>query len=383
MKEPVVYLDHAATSFPKPHEVSDAIVGFLNSSAGNPGRSGHRLSADAARIVFETREALSRRFGVSDSRRVIFTRGATESLNLVLFGLLGSGDHVVTTSMEHNAVMRPLTYLAETRSVSVTVVPASPEGRVDPDDLVRAMKPGTRLAVINHASNVCGAVQALPDIAERLAGRTLLVVDAAQTAGLLPLHLEDMRIGVLAVSGHKGLPGPPGIGVLCLGESVRPTPLIHGGTGSYSEHDRLPDFLPDRYEAGTLNTVGIAGLGGALRFLDGMGPGRILAHERTLAGEFLRALDELPGVAVQGPRVPDQRPGTVSLSVHGVDPGDVSRRLDQDYGFLVRSGLHCAPQAHRTLGTFPGGTVRVSFGFSNTREHVERLAAALSEIAHG
>ncbi len=378
-----VYMDHAATSFPKPEEVSRAVDEFLRVSAGNPGRSGHRLSAGAARMVFETREAFSHRFGVDDSRRVIFVPGATAGLNLVLFGLLDPGDHVVTTSMEHNAVMRPLRFLADTRDVTVTVVPASPEGLVDPDDLARAVKPGTRLAIVNHASNVCGALQPLPDIGRRLDGKVPLVVDAAQTGGLVPLDLEGLGVGALAVSGHKGLMGPAGIGVLCLADDVRPRPLIHGGTGSASEFDTQPDFLPDCYEAGTPNTPGIAGLGGGLRFLERVGSERVLAHERTLTARFLEALDDLPKVTVYGPRAIERRTGTVSLTVRGVDPGDVSGRLDREYGFWIRSGLHCAPNAHRTLGTFPRGSVRISFGLSNTSEEVDRLAEGLAEIAHG
>lgn len=380
---PTTYLDHAATSYPKPEEVTEEIVRFLRHLAGSPGRSGHRLSGEAARVVFETREALARLFGVSDSRRVVFTRGATEGLNLALFGILRPGDHVLTTSMEHNAVMRPLRHLAEKRGVKTTIVRASPEGVVDPDDIRRAVRPNTRLAVVNHGSNVCGALQPLAEIVNRLAGRTLLVVDAAQTAGLVPLHVEEMGVDILAASGHKGLLGPTGIGALCLREGVEPEPLLHGGTGSRSESDEQPDFLPDRYEAGTPNTVGIAGLAGALRFLERSGPGRLLARERALASKVVEAMEEGSHVRVYGPRSPEERLGLVALRVEGLEPGEVGRRLDREYGFLVRCGLHCAPNAHRTLGTFPEGSVRVSVGFSNTPDEIDRLIGALSDIAHG
>jgi cysteine desulfurase/selenocysteine lyase len=380
---PVIYLDHAATSFPKPPEVVDEIRRFLETSAGNPGRSGHRLSAESARVVFETREILARRFGVSDSRRVIFTGGATEGLNLTLFGSLGSGDHVVTTSVEHNAVMRPLRHLSKTVGVTMTVVQASPEGLVDPDDFVAAVQPGTRLAVINHASNVCGAVQPLEEIARRLVGRTLLVVDAAQTAGLLPLDLEELPAGAIAVSGHKSLLGPPGIAVLLLGEDFEPLPLQYGGTGSGSESDEMPAFLPDRYEAGTPNTVGVAGLLGALRFRDRAPDEQTLAQERALASRILDGLGEVPGVTLYGPRDIEHRLGIISLNLDGVEPAEVGRRLDENYGILVRCGLHCSPHAHRTLGTFPRGSVRVSVGFSNTSEDVDRFLRAIAEVAHG
>jgi len=378
-----VYLDHAATSFPKAGEVVEEITRFLAASAGSPGRSGHRISAAAARLVYETREALARLFGVGDSRRLVFTRGATEGLNLILYGLLEPGDHVVTTSMEHNAVMRPLRDLVRSRNVTVTAVPASAEGLVDPDDLGRAVRPNTRLAVINHASNVCGALQPLPDIADRLRGRTRLVIDAAQTAGLVPLNLEDLSAGAIALSGHKGLLGPTGIGVLCLGEDVRPRPLMHGGTGSVSESDEQPEFLPDRYEAGTPNTVGIAGLHGSLAYLEKRRWSRFLDHERALAARLLGAVDSLDGVCVQGPRPIQDRTGVVSFRIRTVEPGEVGRRLDQDFGLLVRCGLHCAPNAHRTLATFPMGTVRASFGHLNTEEDVDRLVEAVAEIAHG
>jgi cysteine desulfurase family protein len=378
-----IYLDHAATSFPKPPEVVEEIRRFLESSAGNPGRSGHRLSAESARLVFETRELLAQRFGVSDSRRVIFTRGATEGLNLALLGLLEPGDHVITTSVEHNAVMRPLRCLAETGRVAVGVVQASPEGFVDPDHVAAAVRPETRLAIINHASNLCGAIQPLAEIARRLKGKTPLIVDAAQTAGLLPLDLEALPAAAIAISGHKALLGPAGIGALLLGEDIEPKPLLYGGTGSLSESDEMPAFLPDRYEAGTPNTVGIAGLRGALRFRNGISDEEILTRERSLASRILRGLGEVPRVTFYGPGDTEHRLGTISFNLDGLEPAEIGRRLDQDYGILVRCGLHCSPYAHRTLGTFPRGSVRVSVGYSNTPEDVDQFLRAVTEIADG
>lgn len=378
----VIYLDNAATSWPKPPAVAASIVDFLEHRAGNPGRSGHALAVAAGAVVAATRSELAALFGAPDPARIVFTLNATDALNMALWGLLVPGDRVVTTSMEHNAVVRPLHALAE-RGVTVTRVACAPDGTLDLDDLDRALRSGpVRLVAMCHASNVVGTILPARDAA-RLAHEhgSLFLLDAAQTAGVLPIDVLGMGIDFLAVPGHKALLGPTGTGALYVAPGIRLTPLRQGGTGTRSGEEHQPDELPAGLEAGTLNTVGIAGLGASLRYLRGRGREAIHAHETSLTARLIQGLADVAGVTIHGPRDAALQVATVSVSLDGWEPVDVAAALDSSFGIAVRSGLHCAPLAHRTLGTFPGGTVRLSPGPFSTDEDVDRAVTAIRKLA--
>jgi len=378
----VIYLDNAATSWPKPPAVAASIVDFLEHRAGNPGRSGHALAVAADAVVAATRSELAALFGAPDPARIVFTLNATDALNMALWGLLVPGDRVVTTSMEHNAVVRPLHALAE-RGVIVTRVACAPDGTLDLDDLDRALRSGpVRLVAMCHASNVVGTILPARDAA-RLAHEhgSLFLLDAAQTAGVLPIDVREMGIDLLAVPGHKALLGPTGTGALYVAPGVRLTPLRQGGTGTRSGEEHQPEELPAGLEAGTLNTVGIAGLGASLRYLRGRGREAIHAHETSLTARLIHGLADVAGVTIHGARDAALQVATVSLSLDGWEPVDVAAALDSSFGIAVRAGLHCAPVAHRTLGTFPRGTVRLSPGLFSTNEDVDRAVTAIRKLA--
>ena len=380
----MIYLDHAATSWPKPPEVLRAMADFLEQAGGNPGRSGHRLSVAAGRIVYDAREAVAELLHAPDPMRVVFTPNATHAINLALHGLIRPGDRVVTTGMEHNAVMRPLRFL-EKRGVEVVVAPSAHDGALDLAAFKRAVTPGTRMVVVSHASNVVGTIAPLDEIAAitRAAG-ALLLVDAAQTAGALPIDMQATGIDLLAFTGHKSLQGPPGTGGLALGEAVdaaRLMPLIQGGTGSRSESEEQPDLLPDKFESGTPNGAGIAGLGAAVRWITGRGVTAIRRHEVALTQRLLQCLSEIPGVTVYGLSDPDHRTAIVSFTVAGKRVSEIGRRLDEEFDVLCRVGLHCAPAAHKSLRTFPEGTVRLAPGPLTTPQEIDAALAAVRQVA--
>ncbi len=371
-----IYLDHAATSWPKPPGVLKAMVGFLEKAGGNPGRSGHRLSIAAGRIVFEVREAVATLFNAPDPLGVVFTANGTHALNLALHALLAPGDRVVTGPLEHNAVMRPLRHL-EAKGVEVVVSP------LDPEAFRQALTPGTRLVVLGHASNICGAVAPVAELAALAHARgALVLVDAAQSAGVLPIDLQAMGIDLLAFTGHKGLQGPTGTGGLVLGKGIdahQLTPLIQGGTGSRSELEIQPDVLPDKFESGTPNGVGIAGLGAGIAWVLERGLAAIHHHELTIAQRLREGLEGLPGVRFHGPGT-TPRTAVHSFTVQGHRVSDLGLRLDEEAGVLARVGLHCAPAAHRTLGTFPEGTVRLAPGPNTTLAEADAVIAAVAKI---
>ena len=377
----MIYFDNAATSWPKPESVRAALSDYFGEAGGNPGRSGHRMSIAAARIVENARAALAELFQANDPSRIVFTHNATHALNLALYGLLRPGDHVVTTSIEHNSVMRPLRHL-ETLGVELTVVGCTPDGMVDVNRVRQALRPGTRLLVTTHASNVIGTVMPISDLAalSRELG-VLYLVDASQTAGAIPIDVQEIGLDLLAFTGHKGLLGPTGTGGLYIREGVVLTPLLRGGTGSDSAQEFQPEFLPDVHESGTLNVAGIAGLGAGVRFLLEIGVEAVQTHERKLVAQFLAGAAEISGITLYGPKDAALQCGVVSFNVADAMPSEVGLILDQSFGIMARPGLHCAPSAHRTLGTFPTGTVRFSFGWFNTAAEVETALEALREIA--
>jgi len=376
-----IYLDNAATSYPKPEVVYRAVDDYLRKVGASSGRGAYRRALEADQVVYRARRSLAHLFNIRDVTRIIFTANVTESLNLAMKGLLRPGDHVVTTGMEHNAVWRCLKVLEAKRGVSVTAVPCGPDGTLGPERMISAFRPQTRLVVMLHASNVTGTLLPVAEVGAAAAQRGIpLLVDAAQTAGLYPLDVEKMNITLLAFTGHKGLLGPPGTGGLYIARGIELEPLKEGGTGGESILEHQPDTLPDRFEAGTLNVAGIAGLGAAVDFILAEGVERIRAREMELTAYALDALHRLDGVTVYGPGDPARQVAVISINVLDMKPEEVAFILDTRYGIEVRAGLHCAPCAHRTIGTIDRGTLRVGLGYFNTKEEIDCLVEALREI---
>jgi len=379
-----IYCDNAATSFPKPREVIDAVSSVLSRVSLSPGRSAHQFSLECSRIIFDTREALAELFNCHDSSRIAFTCNVTEALNVGIFGLLGvklqPGDHVITTALEHNSVMRPLRYLGKTADIRLSILPVADDGEVMVSELPRLMQDNTRLIVANHVSNVTGAVVDVEAIG-RDKGDAVFLVDAAQSAGVFPIDVVKMNIDMLAFTGHKSLLGPSGSGGFYLRQGLSLRPLKMGGTGSNSETEIQPDFMPDLYEAGTPNTLGIAGLGAGVRFVGSTGLTNIREHEQKLCRLFLDGVGQMKEITVFGPAADKERAAVVSLRVKGKSESEVAQSLDRDFNIMVRAGLHCAPAAHRAIGTFADGTVRFSFGLFNTEADVAACLKALEIIS--
>ncbi len=380
----MIYLDNPATSWPKPPQVKEAMNKFMEEVGANPGRSGHFLSIEAARIIYETREALSVLFHVKDSSRIVFTLNATESINLALNGLLKPKDHVITSSMEHNSVMRPLRDL-EKKGIELSVIPCSKEGMLDAGEVERRIQSNTKMVVLNHASNVTGTLLPIIAVGEIARAHNLLfLVDAAQTAGAYPIDVERDGIDLLAFTGHKSLYGPQGTGGLVIGERIdekEMIPLKQGGTGSRSEFEEQPDFLPDRFESGTPNGVGIAGLLAGIRFVLEKGVEQIRQNEITLTEKLIEGLKKISRVKRYGPQIQKNQIATLSFNIEQLSPSDVAHRLEKEFGVLCRSGLHCAPAAHRTIGTFPEGTVRFGLSAFNNEADIEAAIRTVSQIS--
>ena len=378
----IIYFDNAATSWPKPKAMIKAMTDFNTSVGANPGRSGHRLSVEAGRVIFKAREAVASLLGADDPHSVVFTRNATAGINTVLSGFLLPGDHVITSSMEHNSVMRPLRAL-ERKGVELGIVRCSASGEIFPDDIVAAFKKNTKMIIITHASNVTGTIMPVEDIAKiaHKAG-VILCVDAAQTAGSIPLNVLKNNIDILVFTGHKSLYGPQGTGGFYIRKGLenKINPLEYGGTGSRSEFEEQPDFMPDRFESGTPNTIGIAGLYAGVSFVAGIGVEAIRAKEAALTQLFIDGIRSVKGVKIYGDTDPTKRTAVVSFTIDGVSPSEISYRLDEEFGILTRPGLHCAPSAHRTIGTFPEGTVRFSFGYFTTEEEIKTATKAIESI---
>jgi len=377
----LTYLDNAATTFPKPECVYTAMDAYYRAYGGNPGRGSHRLAVESDRVIAQCRQRLARLWNVADPARLVFGLNCTQATNQALKGLLQPGDHLVSTMMEHNAVARPLRRL-EAEGIAVTRVAASPEGLVDPADIEAALRPETRMVAVNHGSNVCGTLQPLSEIGRVCRARGVrFMVDAAQTAGVFPLDVQAQNIDLLCCSGHKGLLGPTGVGALYVAPDLALKSLIEGGTGSESESDVQPHDMPACLESGTPNTVGLAGLGASLAYLLERGLDGIREHEAALTRLLLTGLRELPGVTLYGPPPETPRAPVVSFNLEGWDPNDIATVLDQQFEIACRPGLHCAPLAHQTLGTFPQGTVRLSPGFSTTEAECARAVEAVRQIA--
>jgi len=372
-----IYLDNAATSYPKPESVYQAVMHAMREVGASPGRGGHRRSLEAGRIMFQAREAAATLFGAPDSSRMLFTHSATESLNMALRGTLSPGDHVITSSMEHNSLARPL-HMLEKQGLALTIVQAGPEGVIDPEHVREALTSRTRMIAIGHVSNVSGTIQPIDRISAiaREAG-ALFLLDAAQSAGCLPIDVVASAIDLLAVPGHKGLYGPQGTGLLYAAPHVSLRPLLAGGTGTSSTSEDQPDSMPDGYEAGTHNLPGIAGLLAGMEFVMDQGVASIGCHERGLVTYAMEQLQGLPQVTLHSPADPDLRGAVLSFTIAGKDPAGGAFDRDRPLHRAGPGGPTSAPRAHRTLGTYPGGTLRMSPGWFTTREDIDRFVAAV------
>ncbi len=388
----LIYLDNAATSFPKPDVMHDTVRDFYRNNGVNPGRTGCDMALRAEEMIQDTRRRLSDFFNpslvqagtVKDSNRLVFTMNATMSLNLIINGRVGRGDHVVTTLCEHNSVIRPVNHRVRDEGAEATFVTPDPQGYVDPEDIRRAIRKNTTLVIVNHGSNVSGVVQDLAAIGRvcREAG-VPLAADAAQTAGVLPIDMATWNVSFLSFTGHKCLFGPPGTGGICVADDAQIRSTLVGGTGVRSAHPYHLEEYPYRLEAGTLNLAGIAGLNAGIRWVQDKGIGAIHAHEMRLMGILQEGLTDIRGVTVHGTASLESRVATLSVSVAGYDASDVGTFLDVDHDILTRTGLHCAPLMHEHYGTAPRGTVRFSIGPFNTDDHIHAAIRAVETIASG
>ena len=377
-----IYLDNASTTFPKAPNVASAMADYITNRGININRGSYALAYDVEDIIYTTRQRLHPLFNGHDPAHVIFTQNVTMSLNMVIKGLLKAGDHVLVSSMEHNAVMRPLTQLLD-KGITFDTIPCDSTGSIQMDSIEPLIRPNTVALIINHASNVCGTIQPLESIGPICKAHNLqFIVDAAQTAGVIPIDVKACHIDALCFTGHKGLLGPQGIGGIILTKEMAQnlTPLIAGGTGSFSHLETMPTHMPDAFESGTLNLPGIIGLNEGLAYIESQGMENIHNHELALTQAFLEGLQSIDGINIVGKQNIQDRTAVVSITIDGMDPANIAYELESTYHIMTRVGLHCAPRAHQTLGTYPEGTVRFSFGYANTHKDVESALSALNTI---
>jgi cysteine desulfurase family protein len=378
-----IYLDNAATSRKKPAVVKQAMLNYFETIGCSPGRGGYQCSLEASRLVLEARLAVCKLFNYDNPDAVVFTYNITHGLNMIIQGYLNKGDHVITSSMEHNAVVRPLNHLKTKGMIEVDYVSADTVGRLDPKAIENAIRDNTKMIILNHASNVTGTLLPIEEVSRIAKAHDItFLVDTAQTAGSHPIDLQEIPIDILAFTGHKGLFGPTGTGGLIIQEQLADAidSLYQGGTGSISEKDYQPAFLPDKFESGTTNTLGIVGLKAGIEYLLDVGVETIHDKKNKLTQQFLEGLKTIDKIKVYSPGNIDQQTSTISIGVEGMDLGELSFRLDDEYDIMTRSGLHCAPYAHQTIGTYPEGTLRFSIGYFNTAEDIEQALAALKEL---
>jgi cysteine desulfurase / selenocysteine lyase len=383
-----IYLDNAATSWPKPPAVYEAVDHYLREVGGPNGRSGYREALEANRIIERARDGVARLLGARNAKQVVFGFNGTDVLNLAIFGIVQAGDHIVTTVCDHNSVLRPLMELRDSLGVDVSYVNCDGQGFVSPEDVRAALRTNTRLVAIVHASNVTGAIQPIVEIGqvvrEHAPDRALYLVDAAQSLGHVPINVEEFDVDLLAAPGHKGLLGPLGTGVLYIRPGVESElrPLRFGGTGTQSEVDRQPDELPEKYESGNHNVAGLAGLAASVEFLHGETIEEIETHHRRLTVRLLEGLDDIEGVTIHGPRLAGERTSVASFTVSGYEPQELAAILEASHGIQCRAGLHCAPRMHDALGTTAGGgTLRISPGFATSVGEIDTVVTSLQEVA--
>jgi cysteine desulfurase family protein len=380
---PLIYMDNAATSWPKPPEVILAMERCMREAAANPGRGSHVMAVKASRVVFEARKRLARLFRIANPNDIAFTLNTTHALNLAIQGLLKPGDHVVTTSTEHNSIRRPLETLKRTLGIKVTYVATDEQGRLNPKYIDDAINENTKLVAASHSSNLLGTITPLAELGKitRRHKGVKLLIDGAQSAGVLPIDVEEMGIDLLAFPGHKGLMGPQGTGGLYIHPDVDLEPLMQGGTGSRSEAPEQPAVRPDRYEAGTPNTVGLAGLAEGVSFVLRETVEAIHAREREITTRLMEGLLDIPGLKLLGPGIGEERTAIVAFVLEGVDPSELSFLLDQQFGIAVRSGFHCTPLGHESAGTLQTGAVRASPGYFTTDSEIVSLIEAVRDIS--
>lgn len=376
----MIYLDNAATTYPKPEVVYEAVINQMRGAGANPGRSGHKMAIEAGRQIFIARENVSKLFNIDNPMQVIFTANATESLNLAIKGTLKSGDHVITTSMEHNSVLRPIKSL-EKLGIENTILQCDDTGYIKAEEFKRAIKSNTKLIVMTHASNVTGTLLPIEEVGKiaKEAG-VYFLVDAAQTAGVYDIDVKKLNIDLLALPGHKGLMGPQGVGLLYIREDLEVMHFKEGGTGSKSEELIQPEMLPDRYESGTPNGPGIAGLAKGIEYILEVGIEKIRQHEAFLTQYFIGELQKIDSVKVYGPMDAEKQASVVSINIKDEDSSEIAYILDKVFNIAVRPGLHCAPYAHKTIGTFEQGTVRFSIGYFNKKEDIDEAIEAIKQI---
>lgn len=375
----MIYLDNAATSFPKPDGVYDAVVECMKNYAANPGRASHDMALKASSKIIETRQCISKLLNISNPLNIVFTSNATEGLNIGIKGVVKKGDHVISTVIEHNSVLRPLNYLSK-QGVEVTLLGVNENGYINLKDLKKEIRKNTKAIIINHASNVLGTVQNINNIGAiaRKSG-IIFILDASQSAGAIPIDVESDNIDILAFPGHKGLFGPQGTGGLYIREGINLSDFKQGGTGSNSNSMNQPDFLPDKFESGTLNTPGIAGLCEGIKFIEKIGIKNIQKHEEDLMEHLLTELKKLSYVKMYGPSTHENRGAVLSIVIENMDSSQVGYLLNKK-DIAVRTGFHCAPLIHGIMGTNKSGTVRISPGYFNTHSNIETIVKALKEI---
>jgi cysteine desulfurase family protein len=368
-----IYLDNAATSFPKAPGVADAIYNYIENIGGNVGRGTYSTAFTAGQTVYETRELLAELFNFNNPLNCVLTSNITQSVNILLKGFLKPGDHVIVSSMEHNAIMRPLSSLSLS-GIEFSRVPCNNDGTMNPAELIDYIKPNTKLVIMTHASNVCGTILPIEDIGKICREHGIeFIIDSAQSAGVLDIDFERLNLSALAFTGHKGLLGPQGTGGFVISDSFshKVSSFHEGGTGSLSESEIQPDYLPDKFESGTLNIPGIYGLNASLKYLKKVGIEEIRRKEDELTGEFIKDIVNIEGLKLAGLKSNFGRTSVVSIDFTDYDNSEVAFHLEREFGIMTRVGLHCAPNAHKTLNTFPTGTVRFSFGHMNTLQEIK------------
>lgn len=376
-----IYLDNAATSYPKPAIVADSIYNFMINNGTTSGRGSYKKAMESDRLVYETRKLIGYLFNFNDPKKVIFTSNVTESLNLAIKGILKKGDHVITSSLEHNAVWRCLKTLERDIGINITKVKASKEGYTNPEDVQESIKENTKLIIFTHASNVLGTIQPIREIGKIAKNHNIpFLVDAAQTAGAYPIDIQRDNISLLAFTGHKSLLGPMGTGGVIVNCDKDIIPLKSGGTGGDSAYEYQPDYYPNRLETGTLNVSGLVGLRESIKFINKETINKIHNKERYLVKYALDRLAEIDDLEIYGPKDSEKIVGVISFNVKGVKPEDIGFELDDKYDIMVRTGLHCAPNAHELIGTKDIGTIRIGIGYFNSKEDIDKLIDSLIEI---
>ena len=378
-----VYLDNSSTSFPKPKVVADSIYNYLVNIGGNPGRANHSNALESNRYLYMAREEIASFFNYDKIENVIFTNNITSSLNILINGILKSRDHVITSSMEHNSVIRPLYNLKQTLNIELDIVNANSNGIINVDNIQKAIKPNTKLIVITHASNVTGSIQPIKEIGELCKKNNIyFILDSAQSAGVIDIDFKALSLNALAFTGHKSLLGPQGVGGFIIDDELNKicNPSILGGTGSLSHSVSQPDFLPDKFESGTLNIPGIIGLYEAIKFIKSQGLSTIYEHNNYLRSYLINGILDLGNFSIHGEISSDKSTSCISITHSKLDVSELSYILDSDFNISNRSGLHCAPLAHKTIGTYPEGTVRLSLGYFNTEEEIRYTLDSLNKI---